>query len=113
MAAPAKQDLTIVRGDTEIVDVTLTTDGSTPINITGRTYASQMRTTPDIAAIAITGTCTIVNGAAGEMRVTFSAADTADLDPGYLYWDLQETAGSTVSTILAGTVTVLADVTRL
>jgi hypothetical protein len=54
-----------------------------------------------------------VNGAAGEMRVTFSAADTADLDPGYLYWDLQETAGSTVSTILAGTVTVLADVTRL
>jgi hypothetical protein len=113
MAAPAKQDLVITRGDTEIVDVTITTDGTTPVDITGRTYASQMRVTPDIAAISITGTCTIVNAANGQMRVTFAAADTADLDPGYLYWDLQETAGATVSTILSGTVTVLADVTRV
>jgi hypothetical protein len=46
------------------------------------------------------------------MAVTFAAADTADLDPGFLYWDLQENAAGVITTILSGTVTVLADVTR-
>jgi hypothetical protein len=41
-----------------------------------------------------------------------SATNCATLDPGFLYWDLQENASGTISTILAGTVTVLADVTR-
>ena len=112
MAAPARQDLTITRGDTETVEVTITTDGTTAVDITGRTYTSQMRTTPDIAAISITGTCVVTDGAAGEMAVTFAAADTADLDPGFLYWDLQENAAGVITTILSGTVTVLADVTR-
>lgn len=112
MAAPARQDLTITRGDTEVVEVTITTDGTTPINITGRTYSSQMRTSPDITAIAITGTCSIVSAVNGQMKVVFAASDTADLDPGYLYWDLQENAAGVITTILSGTVTVLADVTR-
>lgn len=112
MAAPAKQDLIITRGDTETVEVTITTDGETAVNITGRTYSSQMRSTPDISAISITGTCAVTNGAAGELTATFSAADTADLDPGFLYWDLQENASGVITTILSGTVTVLADVTR-
>jgi hypothetical protein len=112
MATPAKQDLTITRGDTETVEVTITTDGTTPVNITGRVYSSQMRTTPDISTVSITGTCAVVNGAAGQVTVTFSAADTALLDPGYLYWDLQENASGVITTILSGTVTVLADITR-
>jgi hypothetical protein len=112
MAAPAKQDLVITRGDTETIAVTITTDGTTPVDISGRTYTSQMRTTPDIAAIAATATCTVTNGAAGELSAVFSATATAALDPGYYYWDLQENASGTISTILSGTVQVLADVTR-
>lgn len=112
MAAPARQDLTITRGDTETIAVTITTDGTTPVDISGRTYSSQMRTTPDIAAIAATATCTITDAATGKLNAVFSAADTSTLDPGYYYWDLQENASGTISTILSGTVTVLADVTR-
>jgi hypothetical protein len=113
MAAPGVQNLTFVRGDTETVQVTMTSDGTTPINITGRTYAAQLRSTPDISAIAATATCTITDGSNGVMAATFAATDTADLDPGNYYWDLQETNGSVITTVLAGTVTVLADVTRL
>lgn len=113
MAAPGTQNLTFVRGDTETVQVTMTSDGSTPVDITGRTYASQLRTSPDIAAIAATATCSITDAANGVMQVVYTATSTAALDPGYYYWDLQETNGTTVTTVLSGAVTVLADVTRL
>jgi hypothetical protein len=113
MAAPAKQDLTFTRGDTETIQVTMTSDGTTPVDITGRTYASQLRVTPDIAAISATATCAIIDAANGVLTVTFSPTSTATLDPGYYYWDLQENSAGTITTVMSGVVTVLADVTRL
>lgn len=112
MAAPATQDLTITRGDTETIVVTSTTDGTTPIDISGRTYSAQLRTTPDIAIVSASFTCTVTDAPNGQVTCVLSAANSALLDPGYYYWDLQENASGTISTLLSGTVTVLADVTR-
>ena len=112
MAAPATQDLTITRGDTETIVVTLTTDGTTAIDITGRTYTAQLRSTPDISVISASFTCTVTNGAAGQVTCVMTSTASAELSPGFFYWDLQENASGTISTVLAGTVTVLADVTR-
>jgi hypothetical protein len=112
MAAPATQNLTMTRGDTETVSVTITTDGTTPVDITGRTYSSQLRTSPDSNVISATATTTVTDGPNGKMTATFSHLETQNLSPGYYYWDLQEYAFGVYSTILAGTVTVLADVTR-
>ena len=112
MAQPADQDLIITRGDTETLVVTITTGGSTPVNITGRTYASQIRTQQDSTTIKASFTCTVTSGAAGEVTCVLSSTSSAALSAGLYFWDLQETASGVVSTILAGTVTVLADVTR-
>lgn len=112
MAAPVTQDLTITRGDTETVVLTSTTDGTTPIDVTGRTYTAQLRTSPDIAIVAASFTCAVTDGANGEVTCTLSATNSALLDPGYYYWDLQENASGVITTILSGNVTVLADVTR-
>lgn len=112
MAAPSTLDLTITRGDTETIVVTLTTDDVTPINITGRTYAAQLRTTPNISVVSASFTCTVTDGANGVVTCVLSSTSSALLSPGYYYWDLQETASGVVSTLLSGTVTVLADVTR-
>lgn len=113
MAAPAIKDLTITRGDTESIVVTLTEeDETTPIVITGRTYSSQFRQTQDSVTIAATLTCSVTDGANGELTCVLSASDSAELSPGLYYWDLQENASGTISTLLAGTVEVLADVTR-
>lgn len=112
MAQPADQDLTITRGDTETLVVTITSDGSTPINITGRTYRAQIRSSQDSTTIKASFTCTVSNGAAGQVTCTLSAADSATLPVGIAFWDLEETASGVVSTILAGNVTVIADVTR-
>ena len=112
MAAPATQDLTVTRGDTETIVVTLTTDGTTAIDITGRTYTAQLRSTPDIAVISASFTCTVTNGVGGVVTCVLSATNSTLLSPGYYYWDLQENASGAISTLLSGTVTVLADVTR-
>jgi hypothetical protein len=112
MPAPATQDLTITRGDTETVVVNLTSDGTTPINVTGRTYTAQLRTTPDISIVSASFTCTVTNGANGQITCVLAPAVSALLSPGYYYWDLQENASGAISTLLSGMVTVLADVTR-
>ena len=112
MAQPADQDLIITRGDTETLVVTITTDGSTAVDITGRTYLSQIRTQQDSTTIKASFTCTVTDGAAGEVTCVLSSTSSAALSAGLYFWDLQETASGVVSTILAGTVTVLADVTR-
>lgn len=110
--APETLDLTITRGDTETVVVTLSDESEAPINITGRTYTAQMRSTPSIATIAAEFTCTVTNGSNGELTCILSSADSELLSPGQYYWDLQEDASGVISTLLSGIVNVLADVTR-
>lgn len=112
MATPADQDLTIVRGDTETIVATMTTDGSTPINITGRTYRAQIRSAQDSTTIKASFSCTVTNGAAGVVTCTLAAADSATLPVGVAYWDLEENASGVITTVMSGTVQVLADVTR-
>ncbi len=112
MAKPATQNLTIVRGDTDTIIVNLTSDGSTPINITGRTYRAQIRTEKDSGTIAASFTCTVTNAALGQVTCVLSAVSSSGLTPGINYWDFEETNAGVVTTILAGTVNVLADVTR-
>lgn len=102
-----------MRGDTEVVQVVLLQDDeTTPINVTGRVYTSQIRSSQDSTIIAATFTCVVTDGSNGEITCTLAAADSAELDPGYYYWDLQENASGVISTVLAGRVTVTADVTR-
>lgn len=112
MAQPADQDLTITRGDTETLVVTITTDGSTAVDITGRTYLSQIRTQQDSTTIKASFTCTVTSAVNGQVTCVLSATSSAALSAGLYFWDLQENASGVISTILAGNITVLADVTR-
>jgi hypothetical protein len=112
MAQPADQDLTITRGDTETLVVTITADGSTPVDITGRTYRAQIRTQQDSTTVKAAFTCTVTGGASGQVTCILSATTSSTLSAGLYFWDLEENASGVVSTILSGNVTVLADVTR-
>ena len=112
MAQPADQDLILTRGDTETLVVTITSDGSTPVDITGRTYRAQIRSTQDSTTIKASFTCTVTGGASGQVTCVLSATSSAALSAGLYFWDLEENASGVISTILAGNVTVLADVTR-
>lgn len=111
--APANLPLNIRIGDTETISVAIKDSTGAAVNITGRTYAAQIRTTTDAATALATFSCSIVSGAAGTLTATLSATTTAALTAGLAVWDLQETRDSTiVTTLLGGSVTIVQDVTR-
>lgn len=109
---PAKQDIKVMRGDTEVFNITLSDSAGTPINLTGDTFASQIRYNRDDVTIAASFTCVITDAPNGVVQLTLGAVASAALNDGVAYWDLQRTSGANVSTVLSGKCTVLADVTR-
>ena len=110
--SPANLPLNIRIGDTETISVAIKDSTGAPVNITGRTYAAQIRTTTDAATALATFSCSITNAAAGTLAATLSATTTAAFTAGLAVWDLQETNGTTVTTLLGGSVTIVQDVTR-
>ena len=112
MAVPAQTDVTITRGDTTTLVITITTNGTTPIDITGRTYTAQVRNNTEDVSAEVAFTCTLTTPASGILTCVLTATQTATLEPGNHVWDLQENASGIISTILSGAFTVLADVTR-
>jgi hypothetical protein len=110
--APAELDLVLRTGDTEQITLALTNSG-TPVNIAGRSYAAQVRSTALSSTILATFSCAITDAAGGIVVCTLSATQTASLTPTIAVWDLQETNGTAVTTLVGGTCTIESDVTRL
>lgn len=113
MATAANYPLTVRIGDTCSIPVTVQDSAGAPINLSGRTYAAQIRATADASSVLASFTCTLVSsGTTGQFVCTIPATTTATLAAGAGVWDLQETNGSVVTTLLAGTVQIVQDVTR-
>lgn len=89
----------------------VTADGVTPINVSGRTYAAQIRATK-LATAYTAFAIDMTNAATGKIVLSLTAVQTRAL-PDYAVWDLQETVGSADPvTLLEGIVTAADDVTR-
>ena len=106
-----RENFEFTRGDDFSVIFEMTTDGVTPLDVSTRTYAMQMRTSTE-ATTATSWTCTVGGTGNNEVTCTLGDATTATLTPSAYVWDLQETASGVVSTLGTGTIKVLADVTR-
>ena len=112
MAIPGEASVVITRGDTTTLVVTLTTNGTNPIDITGRIYEAQVRNDTEDSLPEVTFVRTLTTPASGVLTCVLSSSQTATLEPGNHRWDLQENASGVISTVLSGIFTVLADVTR-
>lgn len=112
MAIPASQNLTITRGDTEVLVITIKNSSNVAINITGRTYRAQVRETKESGTVSSSFNCVVTTPLSGEVTCTMPAAVSALLAAGKYFWDFEENNAGVVTTILAGTVTVLGDVSR-
>jgi len=108
----AERNISIYQGDTYTHDVTIADSSNSAIDISGRTYAAQIRPFAGSSDITATFTTSIVSAADGQMRFSLSPTQTANISAGIYTYDLQETNGAIVLTIMSGTVTVTAEVTR-
>ena len=106
---PGKYALAIYRGDSYHWQFKLWADTAktVPVDLTGVTVKAEIR---DKSGGAILGTLTCVVTMPNIIDASLAADDSALLKSGV--WDLQLTyTGGAVSTVLAGAVTVTADVT--
>jgi hypothetical protein len=105
-------DFVVRRGDDVAFVVAFKDESGAALNIAGRVYAAQMRVSSEASTVAATFVCEVTDGAGGEVTVSLQDSVTEMLVPGEYVWDLEEDASGFVSTVLAGVVTVEADVTR-
>ena len=110
---PGCWDLQIYRGDTGRWSFLLWADAAktVPVDLAASTAAAQIRSAPGGTVFA-DFSCSI--SATNRVDVVLPAALSATLKPARAYWDLQITDGiGNVMTVLAGKVSIAADVTQV
>lgn len=107
-------ELNIDQGTTFNNIINITDDvTNTPINIAGYTVISQMRRSYYSANITANITCTLSNVANGEIIMSMTAANTANIKPGRYVFDVKASDEYNVtSRILEGIITITPQVTR-
>ena len=115
-------DLVIRQGATfGPVVCTLKDELNAPINITGATFASEIRKTPSSRkATGCLVSTSVVDAVNGKFSFTIAATESAKLTAGetenspesLYYWDLEMTIGTTVTPFCYGTVKVFREVTK-
>lgn len=107
----ATRNISIYRGDTYTHQVSIRDSSNVAIDITDRTYTSQIRRSPS-SDVILTFTSAITDASNGVVQISLTSTQTASLDTGIYIYDLQETNGSNILTLMRGNVTVTGDITR-
>lgn len=106
----ASVDLLLRKGAAFVRTFNLDTQTGSPVDITGWTFASQIRTQAGV--LSATFTCTIVNAAQGVFSISLTAASIAGLTVGTVYvWDLEATSPSGPFEVMRGVVNVINETT--
>jgi hypothetical protein len=110
----ARRDINIYQGDTYAHVINITNNATPPVstNVTGRTFAAQIRRHPQSDTIAAEFAVNVGGAASGVIQISLSSNQTANLSPGAHVWDVHMITGSTTLTLMAGECMVIAEVTR-
>ena len=106
-------ELDIEAGATFSVQITVKNDDGTPKNLANHTITSQLRKSY-YSSTANSFTISITDSSNGNIAMTMTAANTANLRAGRYVFDVEmnDTANSTITRIFEGIATVLPNVTR-
>jgi hypothetical protein len=110
---PARRDLlSPYQGDDFTHEVRFVDGTGAPENVTGRTFASQVRRRWSDTTIDATFTVDTSNAATGVVVFTLSAAVMTAFEPGEYRYDLQQTVAGRRLTLLRGIFKVTGEITR-
>ena len=105
-------ELTIEQGANYSTTVTVNDSNGSPTNLTNYTAAAQLRKSY-YSTTATAFTVTVTNAAAGQITMSITSANTANLTPGRYVYDLLITSPTSVkSRVIEGIATILPSVTR-
>jgi hypothetical protein len=110
----AIQNLVIDQGTTFVANIRYLDSDKNPINITGFDARSQMRKSYT-AANAYTLTANVTSGTGGNVTVSMTAAETANVQSGRYVYDVEVYDANTdvVYRIVEGQITVYPEVTKI
>lgn len=87
---------------------------NTPINVANYTVVSQLRRSYYSANISANLVCSITDAANGEITLSLSAANTANIKPGRYVFDVKTTDNTNItSRVLEGIITITPSVTKV
>lgn len=103
--------ITIVQGDTLRRNIVLTYDNDSPVSLTGCEAFSQLRSWPG-EELQAEAEC-VIDAALGRITVTYSADQTAALDPGDYGYDIRITSEGDVRTIWSERISIVVPYTEV
>ena len=106
------RDINLYVGDTYVHELRIRNDANTAINISAHTYSGQLKLARSSSEVVATFVSFISDGANGVVQFSLAANVTANISSGTYYYDLQQTNGVIVTTLLTGRAIVKGDVTR-
>lgn len=106
-------ELDIDQGTDFNLDLDLTNDDGTVINVTNYTFSSSIRKSYHSSAVAANLTVTIHDAANGNVVLSLNSATTANIKSGRYLFDVKQIdASNTTTRLVEGVVTVLPQVTK-
>lgn len=114
--AAGTRDIDILKGDDYSHEIKIGVRSAAGVitytNITGRVFTSQLRKVKTQVLPDVSFTVTMSDPANGTFVISLTHTQTAALDVGCYFWDVQQSVGGIISTVLKGKANVSADVTR-
>lgn len=109
----AYAELTLDQGTTFETSLDLTNDDGTPINVASYVFVSQIRKSYYSSNATANLTVTITDAANGNVKLSMTSANTANVKAGRYVYDVKMTSGSGVTTrVIEGIITVTPQVTK-
>ena len=106
-------NITIDQGSTFSQEFTVTTNGTTAVDITGMTVGAQLRKSYDSSTATATFTTELVTPTSGIYRLKLTSTETAAIASGRYVWDAELTLNdSTLERVHGGIATVTPEVTK-
>lgn len=110
---PARRDLTTpYQGDDFTHAVNFVDDDGDPIDVTGRTWLSQVRRRWSDTTVDAQFTVDVSQAATGQVTFTLPGSVLENMIPGKYRYDLQWTVGGVTFTVLAGEFLVTGEISR-
>lgn len=106
------KNLVIDKGTTFTEYISYLDNNKNPISLQGYTIAGQMRRS-FYSANAVTFSANIIDAANGNVSISLTAAETANIRDGRYVYDVEATSNTTVKRIIEGLVTVYPGVTNV